>query len=262
MSDVPNALESALDATERDADATLRSLAAAVRSAKRAKAAAASGQLRELQQALEAAAALAEQAATAAAELHAGWRFDAASYFSSGEYAKELLGSAVDAGLQAFESDDLILSYPAIVQVSAGDATVVIDKKKERRVRPSVLVGQLAALQQRPPKFRPEPFIEALASAYDHVAGLRRLRPGAPARLVDVHRVLTLLPGAAREYTRQEFARDLYLLDQSGVVDVKDGRRMSLPASAMSRSGAVLATVTRSGQTKLYAGIVFAEPSA
>ena len=262
MTDVPNALESALDITERDADAALRTLAGAVRSAKRAKAAATSGQLRELEQALDAAVTLAEQAAAAARELRTGWRFDAAAYFSSGEYAKELLACAADAGLQAFESDDLILSYPAIVQVSPGDATVVIDKKKERRVRPSVLVGQLAALQQRPPKFRPEPFIEALASAYDLVAGVRRLRPGAPARLVDVHRVLTLLPGAARDYTRQEFARDLYLLDQSGVVDVKDGRRMSLPASAMTRSATVLTTVTRSGQSKIYAGIVFDEPHA
>lgn len=262
MTDVPDGLEAALEATERDADATLRALAAATRSAKRAKAAAASGQLRELQQALEATSALVDQAVAASGELQGGWRFDATDYFASGEYAKELLARAADAGLQAFESDDLILSYPAIVQLSAGDATVVIDKKKERRVRPSVLVGQLAAVQQRPPKFRPEPFIEALAAAYDLVAGSRGLRPGAPARLADVHRVLTLLPGSARDYTRQEFARDLYLLDQSGVVDVRDGRRMSLPASAMTRSGAVLTTVTRSGQTKVYAGLVFAEPAA
>jgi hypothetical protein len=77
--------------------------------------------------------------------------------------------------------------------------------------------------------------------------------------LVDVHRVLTLLPGSARDYTRQEFARDLYLLDQSGVVDAKDGRRMTLPASAMTRSGGVITTVTRNGQAKVYAGISFAE---
>ena len=76
-----------------------------------------------------------------------------------------------------------------------------------------------------------------------------------------MHRVLTLLPGAAREYTRQEFARDLYLLDQSGVVDTKNGRRMTLPASAMTRGGGVLTTVTRGGQTKIYAGLAFTEPA-
>ena len=114
----------------------------------------------------------------------------------------------------------------------------VVDKKKDRRIRPSVVVRHLAALQQRPPKFKPEAFIESLVPAYDYVVAAEGHRPGAAAKLVDVHRVLTLLPGAARDYTRQEFARDMYLLDQSGVVDVKDGRRMSLPASALTR-GAV-----------------------
>ena len=94
------------------------------------------------------------------------------------------------------------------------------------------------------------------------MVGAKRLRPGAPAKLVDVHKVLTLLPGAARDYTRQEFARDLYLLDQAGVVDARDGRRMSLPASALTRGGGVLTTVARSGQTKVYAGLAFAGPSS
>lgn len=258
MNDTPSTLEEALDAVERDADATLKSLSAAVRVAKRAKAAAASGQVRDLEQAIALAAELVEQAAVAAGDLRAGWSFDITGYFGSGEYAKELLAAAAEAGVQAFESDDRILCYPAIVQVSVGDSTVMVDKKKDRRVRPSVVVGHLGVLQQRPPKFKPEAFVETLAAGYDLVVGAKGLRPGAPAKLVDVHRVLTLLPGSARDYTRQEFARDLYLLDQSGVVDAKDGRRMSLPASAMTRSGGVLTTVTRSGQAKVYAGIAFA----
>jgi hypothetical protein len=122
-----------------------------------------------------------------------------------------------------------------------------------------VVVGHLAALQDRPPKFKADAFIETLAAAYDLVVASKHLRSGAPARLVDVHSVLTLLPGAARDYTRQEFARDLYLVDQSGKVDTKDGRRLSLPASAMTRSGPVLTTVTRTGQAKIYAGLAFTE---
>ena len=45
------------------------------------------------------------------------------------------------------------------------------------------------------------------------------------------------------------------------MVDVKDGRRMSLPASALTRGGGVLTTVTRAGQTKIYAGVAFAGPA-
>ena len=64
------------------------------------------------------------------------WRFDVPAYFASGEYAKELLAAAADAGVQAFESDERILSYPSIVAVSPADTSMIIDKKKDRRVRP------------------------------------------------------------------------------------------------------------------------------
>jgi len=257
----PTTLEEALQAVERDADAAIRSLGAVLKAAKRAKTAAAVGQIRDLQQAMDAAAGLAAEATGVVDDLRAGWRFDVGEWFASGEYAKELLASAAEAGVQALEADERILCYPAIVQVSAADATVVVDKQKDRRVRPSVVVRHLAALQERPPKFKPEAFIETLAAAYDYVIGAKGLRPGTPARLVDVHKVLTLLPGAARDYTRQEFARDLYLLDQAGVVEAKDSRRMTLPASALTRGGGVLTTVARSGQTKVYAGLAFTEPS-
>jgi hypothetical protein len=246
-------LEQALADLESHADSTVRALMTAVKAAKRVKHAAAAGLLRDLQQAADTVAELSVQAATSAAELRAAWRFDAAAYFESGAYTKELLGAAGDAGLQAVELDDRIISYPSIVSVSPGDTSVVIDKKKDRRVRPSVVVDHLAALQGRPPKFRPESFIETLAKAYDLVA----TRQGATVKLASLYAVLTLLPGTNREYTKPEFARDLYLLDQSGVTTTRDGRRMTLPASALTRGSGVLQTVTRSGQVKVYAGITF-----
>ena len=259
MSTRPTSLEEALGAVERDADAAIKSLGSTLKAAKKAKSAAALGQIRDLEQAMEGATSLAGQAAGAVDDLRAGWQFDVGGWFASGDYAKELLASAAEAGVKAFESDERILCYPAIVQVSASDATIVVDKKKDRRIRPSVVVRHLDALQQQPPKFKPEAFIESLATGYDYVVAAKGLRPGAAAKLVDVHRVLTLLPGAAREYTRQEFARDMYLLDQSGVVGCKDGRRMGLPASALTRGSGVLTTVTRAGQTKVYAGVAFTE---
>jgi hypothetical protein len=259
MTDRSTSLEEALQAVERDADAAIKSLGAALKAARKAKSAAALGQIRDLEQTLVAAASLTGQASDAVEDLRGGWQFDVGEWFASGDYAKELLASAAEAGVKAFESDERILCYPAIVQVSASDATIVVDKQKDRRVRPSVVVRHLETLQQRPAKFKPEAFIESLATAYDYVIAAKGLRHGAPARLVDVHRVLTLLPGAARDYTRQEFARDLYLLDQSGVVEGRDGRRISLPASALTRGGGVLTTVTRAGQTKVYAGLSFTD---
>jgi len=252
-----DSLEEALQVIERAADATLKVLAAAAKEAKRVKAAAAVGQMRELQSALSSVARLADDASSSATELRDAWRFDVAEWFASGRYTKELLASAAEAGVQAFESDDRILSYPVVVALSPGDTTVLVDRSRDRRVRPSVLVRQLGVLQERPPNFKPQPFLATLAAAYDLVVASKGSRPEAPVRLVDVHRVLTLLPGAARDYTRQEFARDLYLLDQTGVVDTTDGRRLTLPASSLTRGSASLTTVTRGGQRKVYAGIAF-----
>lgn len=258
----PDTLEGALQSLDGDVDAAIKALGAAVKEVRRVKAAAATGQLRQLRQAMGNATGLAQRAAEAVAQVEAGWDFDVVEWFASGEYTKELLATAAAAGVRAFESDERILSYPAVVAISPADTTVVVDKKRERGVRPTAVVRHLAALQQRPPKFKPEAFLASLAGAYDLVVGAQGVRPGAPVKLVDVHRVLTLLPGAARDYTRQELARDLYLLDQSGIVDTKDGRRMSLPASAMTRSTGTLTTVTKRGQTKVYAGISFTSASA
>jgi hypothetical protein len=69
--------------------------------------------------------------------------------------------------------------------------------------------------------------------------------------------VITLLPGSAREYSRPEFARDLYLLDQSGVTTTKAGRTLRWHASSGTRGAGILTTVARSGQQQRYWGVSF-----
>ncbi len=250
-------LEDALEAIEREAAVVVRASAAVHTEAKRVRAAAASGQLRALRQSLETLTRLAEQTAVTAREVQSGWAFDEHAYFASGGYTAEVMALAAGQGLSVFASDERMLSYPAVVSLSASDASVLIDKVKDRRVRPSVLVRTLKALQARPPKFKAEVFLEALATAYRLVVASSGVRAGATVKLLDVYHVLTVLPGSAKEYSRQELARDLYLLDQSGVTTTRDGRVLALPASALTRDAGVLRTVTRSGQDKVYAGISF-----
>jgi hypothetical protein len=255
----PGGLEEALAALEREAERALRALGAATREAKRVRVAAQLGDLRAITQALEAAVRLADEAASSAAAVRDTWHFDAGAWFASGDYTRELVETAASAGVEAFELDGRILCYPAIVEVAPSETAVVIDKRRDRRARPSVVVARLAALQQRGPRLKHQAFLDSLAAAYDLVVASKGAHAGAAMRVVDVHRVLTLLPGASRDYPREEFARDLYLLDQSGLVVARDGRVMSLPGSAMTRSGPTLTTVTRTGQTKVYAGIAFRE---
>lgn len=61
-------------------------------------------------------------------------------------------------------------------------------------------------------------------------------RPAPLLRLDAVWGVLTLLPGAARDYSRSEFARDLSLLDQSGVCTTRAGRTVRWHASSGTRA--------------------------
>lgn len=252
-------LEAALAATEAEADAALRLAAGVVRELKRVKAGAAGGLLRELRRDLGAAQEAATELADAAAGLRAGFTFDDQGHLASGAYTKELLAAAADAGVEAFEEDDRILSYPSVVRVLPGDRAIEIDKRRERRLRPSVVARLLGAAQGRSPRFKAEPFLDALLSAYDLMVARDGKQPGAVVRLVDVWSVLTLLPGQGRDYTRQEFARDLYLLDQTGVtVTPRGGRRLRWAASTGTKGAGVLTTVARGGQQQRYWGIAFA----
>lgn len=250
-------LEPALQSVEREIDGAMKAVLAAVREVKRAKTAASLGQLRDLRGALEEAARLAEAASETVAGVRDGWVFDEQQHFSSGAYAQEVLARAKAEGVQVYYSDDRILSYPAIVAISANDLSVLVDKKRDRRVRPSVFVRTLKALQTKPPRFKADAFLESVALAYDFVVARGGGRDASVVKLVDLYAVLTVMPGAAREYSKQEFARDLYLLDMSGVTTTRSGRSMTFAASALTRGGGVLTTVTRTGQEKVYAGVQF-----
>jgi hypothetical protein len=255
-------VEAALAAMEAEAAATLQRAAALTRELKRVKAGSAAGQTRELRRALEAAETLAAQLADAVRSLRAGYDLDEQAYLASGAYAKELLVTAAAAGVDMFEEDERLLCYPSLVRILPDQAALEIDHKRERRLRPTVVVALLAAAQRRGPRFRPEPFLDSLRNAYELVVARDGKKADAVVRLVDIWAVLTVLPGQGREYTKQEFARDLYLLDQSGLATTpRSSRRLRWSASTGTKGAGVLATVTRGGQQRRYWGIAFSLPS-
>lgn len=249
-------LEVALAATEERVEAAQRAAATVSRELKKARSAAAVGQVRDLRRALAAAVDAAQTLAQAAEESEASYSFDETEHLASGAYARELLDAAADAGLAMVEDDDRLLCYPSLVRVLSGDEALDIDRRRERRLRPSVVVGVLAAAQSRPPKGKPEALLESLVAAYELVAG-RDDRPDPVLRLDTLWQVLTMLPGAAREYSKPEFARDLYLLDQSGTVTTRSGRTLRFHASSGTRGAGVLTTVAKTGQQQRYWGVSF-----
>lgn len=253
--------EGALAATEDEVDAALKAAAAVTRELRKAKVGAARGQVRDLRRALTAAAGYAAEAATAASSAEASFAFDDQVHLASGAFAEELVVAAAAADVIMVESDQRLLCYPSLIKVLPADAAVEIDRRRERRLRPSVLVALLAAAQQRPPRFQAETFLLSLDAAYDLVRAKHGKRDGVVLPLVDLWSVLTLLPGQQREYTKPEFARDLYLLDASGVATTKSGRQLRWHASTGTRGTGTLVTVAQSGQQQLYWGVSFVKAS-
>jgi hypothetical protein len=259
-------LENALSRTEGDAETTLRAAAGVTTVLKRCRVAARNGNLRDLRAALDAA----EQSVVALqqqiAALRAGWDFDEDGYFAGGAYQREVRDTAEGMGVAIYERDERLYCYPSLVRLLANDRAVLIDKARDRRLRPSVLVAHLRDLQRRPPKFRPEAFVQSLAEVYALLVSAQRrggahgVRPAAAPviPLLKIYDTLTILPGQSRDYSRQEFARDLYLLDQSGVVETRRGDVLHFEAGTGTRAAnATVTVVTQNGQEKRYYGIAF-----
>jgi hypothetical protein len=253
-------LEEALAATEHAVEDALKAAAAVTRELRRALAGAKHGQLRDTRRALANAEAAVAGLVERAGAAHRGFDFDGQEHLASGGYVKELLAAAQARGVKIFEEEDRLLCYPSLLRVLPGEVAVEIDKVRERRIRPSVLVDALARNQDRPPRFKAETFLDSLRAGYELVVASQGKKPDAVIRLVDVWSVLTMLPGQRGQYAKQEFARDLYLLDQSGVTrTARSPRELRWSASTGTKSTGVLVTVARGGQPQNYWGISFTD---
>ena len=254
-------LEKALAKTEADVDATLKAANSVVSSLKRFRGVIKTGSLRELRKTIESA----EQAVAALKQQFSntknGWNFDTEDYIASKAFPDEILEMSKSLGLKIFEQDERLYCYPFLIRIIPNELAIQIDKTKDKRLRPSTLVSHLKALQNKPVRFRPEMFLESLFSAYETLIrsrGKDQVGKGIVIPLLDIYRLLTLLPGQAEEYSRQEFARDVYLLDQSGVTKTKKDFVIRLPASTGTRSTTgTIRVITREGQDKPYYGISF-----
>lgn len=261
MDDVPpDSLEAALAHTEAAAECAQNASADLARALRRLRASAQVGNLRDLRATLATVQQTAERARDEADRVASSWHLDEDAYFNSGRYSEELLAAAQATGLQLFERDERFYCYPVLVRVAPAERSVFVDRARERRIRPSVLVEHLREVQRRPPRFRQEAFLDALFRVYGHLVakrGLDQLDAGLPVPLVDVYELMTLMPGSSRDYSRQEFARDVYLLDRGGVTTTRRGYVVSFPASTGARASTAMRVVTESGQEKVYYGLAF-----
>lgn len=257
MTPIVEGLEGALERVEAGIDSSLRQATDLLRQLRKAKSAAGAGELKELERSLQTASDLAVGLADTTRAVRSGWHFDERSHLESGAYVDELIELGRSRGLSLLEQDGRLVGYPFLLRPLPPDGAVEINRKRDRRIRPSFVVKYLEALQSRPARFRPEKFIESLYRAYRLALADRGKREGSVARLIDVYGILTLLPGQSRDYSKQEFVRDVYLLDESDVDRTRDGAIVAFPAATGTKGTGALVTVARDGSTRTYYGVSF-----
>jgi len=182
------------------------------------------------------------------------------SLFDSGAYVRELLSVANSAGLRISDEDGTLVCYPSLLKIDAAKRSVVIDRKPYRHVRPSVLVTHLKTMQARPPRFKAAQFLESLYLAWDYARHLRAAGrpPGTDVSVGNVYAAFTIAPGSAKEYTKPEFGRDLYLLEQSGERVTRKGARVHFGRSTGTKTaGRAITVVGEDGRRVDYTSISF-----
>jgi len=253
-----SALESHLVAASKAANSALVEL-------KKAQSSAKVGRLRDLSKNLAEGRNAAKRFAEEMASADSSWKFEVEPYFAEGGYLKELLQEAERASLKLFERDGRLYCFPMLLTLSGKDVAVMVDSKAERRLRPRELVRVLLARQKRPQRFNEQKLLETLFEAYCRLNSriLRNWTPelrgnGPVVPLIEIYELLTLLPGSEREYPKEEFARDIHLLDRQPDLRTKDGRRFALPAATGTKvTGRRLTVVDQQGVEKTYVGIRF-----
>jgi hypothetical protein len=250
-------LEAELAEMDRDAAALRKWVGAARKAANQ-------GIIGEIGKAIEQgqsrAAALRERLAKAATHID----FDPVEYLGSDAYLDELKAAAQAAGLALIDRDGRLSAFPLLLKRDPKSLAVRVNRKADRRVRPSFLVAQLKASQDRSSGFKAQDFLKALFGAYQRLSrqfgaayGPNSPGLGPVAPLLDIYDTLTLMPGAAREYPIEEFGRDLLLLDREPELVTASGHGFRLPASTGSKSAKKISVYDETGAEHVYVGLQF-----
>lgn len=251
--------EQACADTQRAAEGVAKAANVLVRAARQMAKAASEGDVGKIRKAMEGLETAALAARQEARNATTAWPFTAEheEALLRDAYEQELIAAGKERGLKIRHQDGQLVAFPSLVRIVPEQRALLIDRTRVTAIRPSRVAELLLENQSKKPRFKPEQFIEALYRAYLLVVG----RSGTSGTtLAQVYKAFTLLPGSAREYSKSDFARDLYFLERSRVSTTKTGARLSLPASTGTKASASLFTfVGPEGDQVTYYGIKFVE---
>ena len=254
----------ALDLHLADAE---KQAAAVLKAARRLRRAASEGNVASLPAGIAAAQADAARAGELFAA--AAFGYDVAEAFASGAWLDELAAAAQAAGVTLVRRDGRVTAYPVALRLDGRSQGVRVGRRLERRIRPSFLVAQLKALQQRPERFNARQFLDRLFLLYDSRARAEdpAWRPTQPGQgplvaLAELHDHLTVLPAAAADYPQEEFVADLLRLDRQPDATGSQGHRFELGGSTGRKGAKRLTLFDEAGEQHDYYAIRFIlEPS-
>ena len=254
--------EDAFAATEDAAASTAKSAGNVARLARALEKAAKTGNISALRRARAdmnaALAALAQQVDHATQ----AWPFqppEEEAYLREG-FAGELRRVAASQGLDIHQQDERLVAHPVILRMLPAARAVRIDRKQASTIRPSHLASLLLANQQKPAKFSGGNILEAVHNAYkmltERQSALER-RPAPVIPLGNIYASLTLMPGSSRDYSRTDFARDLYRLDTEGPRQTRSGALLTFHSGRRSN----ITFVAPDGHQLTYYNVAFQEVS-
>ncbi len=254
-----NTFERGFEDVEKAADAAGRAAKAVATNAKHLMKAAGEGDLTKIRKLADRLAQALETAKQDVAIACEAWPFspEHEEEYLRDQYAADLLQQAKADGLQMQKQDGTLVAYPSVLRILPSEKAVKVDRTRTLRLRPSKLVAVLKAAQTKRPRVNSQAaFLEAAYAAYNLIVGKQGV--GSTVLLARIYAAMTLLPGVSAEYGRDDFARDLLLLDRNGPTHTKSGARVSLPASTGTRGARdVFASVAQNGERVTYYGISF-----
>ncbi len=249
-------LDEALSDVEKQAKAVLKRVQSLRKRA-------ADGDIAQTAGALAQMPALATQLAQAATDAQATLTYDLPAAMADGRYLQELQSTASARNVVLTERDGRLSAFPVMLRLEPKLAGVRVGRKLERRVRPSVLLDMLRKAQATS-RFDAARFLGQLAGAYAILARIaqpgwerQRVGTGPVVALADIYELLTMLPAAAADYPREEFACDLLRLDRLPDTSTKDGLRFTLPASTGSKGSKRLSIFDETGEERIFVGLRF-----
>lgn len=251
--------EQAFEGAEQAADAAVAAAGGLVKLARRAQKAAQQGRIADVKRAQQEIETALGEVRRAVADVAASWPFadaDEESHLRD-HYARELRSAAEAVGLDIYEQDGRLIAHPSIVRILPARRAITIGGKRVSAIRPAHVARLLLENRSKPSRHRSDTFLESLYRVY---ADIEEGRLGRVVPLARIYRLLTSLPGAAREYDKTDFGRDLYLLDANGPRCTKKGAAVSFPASSGTRGrSGLFSFVGPDGQEVRYYSIRFTQ---